>query len=92
MNQYSQHKATADRVRTRRNFYIHLIAFIGVNLAFWLAELATPGSEVWSAWTTGGWGIGIAAHAFWVRLNISEYSRKWEERQIMALMRKRDGQ
>ena len=91
MKQYSCHSAAAYRVRTLRNFYIHLLVYLVVNLAGWLAELATPASEVWSVWTTVGWGIGVGVHALWTALSGGEFITKWEERQIMALMKKRDG-
>ncbi len=92
MKQHSHHSAAADRVRALRNLYFHLLVYLVVNLAFWLAELATPASEVWSVWTTVGWGTGVGVHALWTGLSVGEFITKWEERQIMALMRERDGQ
>jgi hypothetical protein len=58
----------ASRPRPRRqtrevqDFQVHLTAYLLVNLALFLINVATPGSW-WFFWPLLGWGAGLLAHA-----------------------------
>lgn len=45
-----------------RDFQAHLVAYLLVNLALFLINVATPGSW-WFYWPLLGWGAGVLAHA-----------------------------
>lgn len=52
------------RVRARVGFYWHLAVFIAANLAIVAINLRFSPSYWWFVWPLGGWGFGLAAHAF----------------------------
>lgn len=56
--------AAITRLRKKREFYQHLVAYAVINLslvAIWL--LTTPGGFFWPVFPLLGWGIGIIFHA-----------------------------
>jgi hypothetical protein len=76
------------RVKAMKGFFIHLSAYLLVN-GFLIADrlLASP-PDLSVLWITGGWGIGLAAHAFGVygppfRVHLL---RDWEERKVNELV------
>lgn len=50
------------QARELRDFQVHLTAYLLVNLALFLINVATPGSW-WFYWPLLGWGAGVLAHA-----------------------------
>jgi hypothetical protein len=44
--------------------YIHLIAYIAVNLLLVVVNLSTTPQLLWFLWPLFGWGIGLFAHWF----------------------------
>jgi len=58
-------QAAITRLRKKRDFRAHLLAFVMVNLllnGIWLATGA--GSFYWPVFPLFGWGIGLAFHAW----------------------------
>jgi len=53
---------TERHTRELRDFQAHLTAYLLVNLALFLINVATPGSW-WFYWPLLGWGAGVLAHA-----------------------------
>ena len=50
-------------VDTKFAFYIHLAAYLGVNLLLAAINfMATPG-YLWVLWPVAGWGLGLLFHA-----------------------------
>jgi hypothetical protein len=48
------------RVKDRRDFQGHLVAYLVVNAFLWgIWLLTTPGGFPWPAWVSLGWGIGV---------------------------------
>ena len=49
------------RVKERRDFQGHLVAYVVVNLFLWgvWAMTSGVGSYPWPVWVTLGWGIGV---------------------------------
>jgi hypothetical protein len=49
------------RVKDRRDFQGHLVAYVVVNLFLWglWAMTSGLGSYPWPVWVTLGWGIGV---------------------------------
>jgi 2TM domain-containing protein len=54
-----------------RGFFIHLCAYIAVNVLLAVVNLAVSPDHLWFYWPLLGWGLGIAGHAYGVyrRLN-----------------------
>lgn len=53
------------RLKGRRDFRAHLLAYVVVNGFLWsLWAVTTPGEFPWPIFPTLGWGIGIVFH-FW---------------------------
>ena len=59
------HDAAYKRIKDRRDFWPHLIAFLTINAVLVLVwVLVTPGSIFWPAFPLAGWGIGLVFHAW----------------------------
>jgi hypothetical protein len=56
------------RVKERRDFQVHLVAYVVVNLFLWGVWAITSGvgSYPWPLWVTLGWGIGVVLNAWGV--------------------------
>jgi uncharacterized membrane protein len=83
-NADDQYEQAQRRVRRLRGFYIHLLVYVVVNLGLLGLNLVT-GRPLWFFWATGGWGIGLLAHA----LSVAGWrflGREWEERKIRELL------
>ena len=77
------------RVEQLRSFYIHLIAYIAVNVMLIAINAAAGG--VWFQWPLLGWGIGLAAHAITVYAPRAPLGAEWEARQLRRLLAEADG-
>jgi hypothetical protein len=53
-----------ERLKKRRDFQGHVVAYVVVNVALWAIWAVTGGGYPWPAWVTGGWGIGLLLN-FW---------------------------
>jgi 2TM domain-containing protein len=56
------------RLKKRREFQNHLVAYVVVNLAVWALWAATGAGYPWPAWLTGFWGIGLVLNGWDVYL------------------------
>jgi hypothetical protein len=64
-----RHEAT-ERVRKRREFATHVVAFVVVNAALIAIWALTGGGYFWPAWVLGLWGVGLVMNmwdVFWRR-------------------------
>jgi|SRR5579862_1835807 len=52
------------RIRKRRDFGTHLVAFVVINAAVWVIWAVTGAGYAWPAWMTGAWGIGVLLNAW----------------------------
>lgn len=50
------------RVEEKLGFYIHLSAYIVVNLLLIALNLSTSPEAYWFQWPLFGWGIGVILH------------------------------
>lgn len=57
------HKRARRRVSQKMGFYIHLTAYVLVNLGLAAINLMSGGSR-WHLWPLAGWGLGLAIHGF----------------------------
>lgn len=58
--------ATHQQAETRveRGFWIHLACYVLVVSGLAILNFTRNPDNLWVMWVAGGWGIGIAAHAF----------------------------
>jgi hypothetical protein len=52
------------RAGVKLGFYIHLAAYIAVNLLLVVVNFSTNPENLWFKWPLLGWGIGLFAHWF----------------------------
>lgn len=57
-------KEALERIKARRGFAPHLIAYVVVNAFLVGVWAVSGGGYFWPAWVIGGWGIGIVMHAW----------------------------
>jgi 2TM domain len=60
----SDREQALTRLRKRRDFQGHLIAYLIINAALWGVWAATGAGYAWPAWVTGAWGIGLLLNAW----------------------------
>lgn len=82
----SRYQRAREKVRRLRGFYIHIAAYILVNLLlFAINEIATP-EVLWFVWPLLGWGIGLGIHAAWVFGSVRVFGPEWEEKKIKEIL------
>jgi transcriptional regulator with XRE-family HTH domain len=65
-----------------RGFYLHLFRYIVVVLLLLAINLIVSPQRMWVFWVIGGWGLGIALHAFRVFRPDWLLGPQWERRQV----------
>ncbi len=63
MEEQQAYRQAQKRVAAKFGFFIHLSAYVIVNLALVAINLMTTPQYFWFIWPLMGWGIGIAFHA-----------------------------
>ena len=53
-----------ERLKKKRDFQGHLVAYAVVNAALWILWAATGAGYPWPAWVTGLWAIGLVLNAW----------------------------
>ncbi len=72
------------RVKKKKDFYQHLIAFVIVNSFLFFLNMVTTPFTWWFHYPLMGWGVGLAFHyveAFGVP-GFNILSREWEEKEL----------
>lgn len=57
-----------ERLKKRRDFQGHVIAYLVINAALWGLWAATGAGYPWPAWVSGAWGVGVILNAWEVFL------------------------
>lgn len=52
------------RVEEKMGLYIHLTAYVLVNVLLVTINIVRTPEAIWFYWPLGGWGLGIALHAW----------------------------
>ena len=55
------------RLKTKRDFFSHLSAYVVVNgflVVIWAFTQGNNGGHFWPIWPMAGWGIGLVLHAW----------------------------
>jgi len=53
-----------ERLKKRRDFAAHAVAFVVINIAVWVIWATTGSGYPWPAWLTGAWAIGLVLNAW----------------------------
>jgi transcriptional regulator with XRE-family HTH domain len=69
-------------VRKLRGFYLHLFRYVVVVLVLLAINLIVSPQRMWVFWVIGGWGLGIALHAFRVFRPDWLLGPQWERQQV----------
>ena len=65
MDQQDERRAAAvTRITHKREFRSHVFVYCAVNALLVIIWAAAGAGYFWPIWSIGGWGIGIAAHAW----------------------------
>lgn len=80
---YQQAKA---RVSALRDFYVHFIVYLVINLLLFLINIIFSPNSLWFFWPLLGWGIAISLHAFFVFGQNRVLGADWEEKKIQEIM------
>lgn len=67
MNDMDKREAAIARLKAKRDFRTHLMAYVAVNaflIAIWMLTGGNNGGYFWPAWVLAGWGIGVVMHAW----------------------------
>lgn len=62
----SEHEQAVRRLKKRRDFQGHIVAYVVINAAIWAIWATTGAGYPWPAWVSGAWGIGLALNAWGV--------------------------
>lgn len=60
----TERAAALARLKKRRDFHGHVLAYVLVNAAVWVIWATTGSGYPWPAWLTGAWAIGLIMN-FW---------------------------
>ena len=71
-----------DYVRKLKRFYLHCFRYLIVVLILFAINWFTGPQRLWALWVAGGWGIGLAFHAFRVFGSAWLLGPDWEKRQV----------
>ena len=65
MDDHDARRAAAiERLENKRNFRDHVTVYVVVNAMLVVIWAASGAGYFWPIWAIGGWGIGLALHAW----------------------------
>ena len=60
----SERRQARERLQARRDFATHLVSYLLVNAFLVMVWAVTGAGYFWPIWVIGGWGVGLALHAW----------------------------
>ncbi len=75
------------RVKMKRDYLVHVMLYVSVNLALFGIWTATGGGYPWFVWPLFAWGIGIVANTMVVLMELWTPEEKAVERELRRLQR-----
>ncbi len=66
MDEEQQREAAINRLKDKRAFFSDVVAYVVVNAFLVLVWALGGAGYFWPVWVMGGWGIGLAMHAWTV--------------------------
>jgi hypothetical protein len=85
-NEEIRYQEAKERVKALRGFYIHLAAYVIVNLFLFLLNILVSPDSLWFYWPLFGWGIAVVLHAVSVFGSGHLSGTDWEEKKIREIM------
>ena len=82
----TKYQKAKERVEAIKDFYIHLTAYVVVNLILFSINMIVSPDDLWFFWPLMGWGIGLFFHALSVFSSGPGFGADWEEKKIRELM------
>ena len=86
MEHYNQnderYRKALKRVEDIKGFYGNLAAYVLVNIALMIINLATSPNHIWFFWPMLGWGIGVVFHGMKVFNYMPFFGKNWEEKKL----------
>ncbi len=86
VDEQARREAAIARLKEKRDFWSHVIAYVVVNaflVVVW--KVTNDGGYFWPVWSIAGWGIGLLIHAW------ETYRPRISEQAIDREMRKMGG-
>lgn len=83
-----QYEKAVKQVRALKNFYIHLIVYVSVNLGLVGINLIFTPEYKWFIYPLLGWGIGMVTHGFSTFYTGTFLGNEWEKKQIEKYLNK----
>lgn len=98
------YEAAKKRVEKERDFYIHLVVYVVINIAILFfkekilvfIEPDEKDAVFFTWWNFGNiitpvaWGVGLLLHGLWAFEKTPLFGKKWEEKKIQKLMKEDD--
>ena len=66
MENQEAYQAAKRKVEAKIGFYLHLAAYIVVNILLIIINFSTSSGYLWFKWPLLGWGIGVLFHGLGV--------------------------
>ena len=85
-DQEIRYRNAKKRVEALKDFYVHAIVYVVINLLLFMINVLTTPNSLWFFWPLLGWGIGLTLHALLVFGGGRWFGAEWEERKINELM------
>ncbi len=82
MTEDEVYKRARNRMEEIKGFYIHLFAYIVVNIGLFVINYLSSPQYWWFVWPLLGWGIGLVSHALSIFVFHGFLGHEWEESQI----------
>ena len=64
MNHDGGRAAAIERITNKRDIRNHVFVYCAVNVLLLVIWAASGAGYFWPIWVIGGWGVGLAAHAW----------------------------
>lgn len=77
-----EEKELLEEIRTKKDFYLHLINFCIVMTAIFAINYIFMSAYIWAWWVLLGWGIGLSTHAIQAFGTRGIFSKNWEKKQL----------
>ncbi|QDV52840.1 2TM domain-containing protein [Gimesia fumaroli] len=87
-NKDKNYEQAKSRVEKKIGFMIHVGVYVVVNAGLITLNLTRSPEKYWFIWPLGGWGIGLAFHAF--KAFSSGSAVNWKEKMIKKEQEKLD--
>ena len=94
MENEESYQRARKRVEAKIGFYIHLGAYVGVNILLLIVNLVTTPGYLWFKWPLIGWGFGVFFHglAVFALFKGSSFKERMIEKEMERESRRSKGE